>query len=356
MIWNFKRAIIFALCLIGTWSANAQLTVCNKYSTPLTLMITYRSDSNAWINKGWFRFTPNECAQVQTPLRGPYFYYYAKAENGAEWTDSKDPRARCVSSKPFDTDSCDGTDRSVNVKKVEFSGDQFTLNLAAASTPPAASPPPPPPLPLPSPSATTTTTPTPPVSTAPDSESSIDFALSMILESSIYEDKYVPGSVRISQRGRSADGLAPIVVGTYMFYNSYSKSNSKAEFFARIENGRITCVRMSRGIFELAPCEEVSVDSKAARNLKLVKQKIRVEEDRQRYISALSKQITAINCEISGRPGGGSCTGREFRDLHRDAISLLEKVTDSDFVSEEVKANARKSIVDSQSSLRKRGL
>jgi uncharacterized membrane protein len=141
VIWNLKRATILTLCSIGSWSANAQLTVCNQYSTPLTLMITYKGETGAWINKGWFRFSPNECAQVQTTLRGPFFYYYAKADNGAEWTDSTASLGRCVGSKPFDTESCAGTDRTVNVRKVEFSGDQFTLNLAATSTPPVASPP-----------------------------------------------------------------------------------------------------------------------------------------------------------------------------------------------------------------------
>lgn len=97
----------------------------------------------------------------------------------------------------------------------------------------------------------------------------IEDALTLILESRRSGGRYVPRSAVSAQTGPSDDGKAMVIAGTYRYFTQGGSREASSEFFARFEDFQLKCVRMSRGTFELAPCEPIPVNSEAAKQARI---------------------------------------------------------------------------------------
>lgn len=72
--------------LAGIGSAQADLRICNKTGSRVSVAIGYKNDTG-WITEGWWNTTPGACEVLQDgPLRAKFYYIYAiDADRGGEW-------------------------------------------------------------------------------------------------------------------------------------------------------------------------------------------------------------------------------------------------------------------------------
>lgn len=71
---------------LGPSAAHAELRLCNKTSSPVSIAIGYRA-SDDWRTEGWWNIPGNQCGTLLPgPLLSRYYYLYAVDSNrGGEW-------------------------------------------------------------------------------------------------------------------------------------------------------------------------------------------------------------------------------------------------------------------------------
>ena len=88
-----KRSILF-LALSSLFylnSAKAQLKFKNSETSPIWIAVAYyveTEDYKGFNSDGWYKIDPNSVITIIPSIKYSTYYYYAKDENGAEWTGS----------------------------------------------------------------------------------------------------------------------------------------------------------------------------------------------------------------------------------------------------------------------------
>lgn len=81
-------ACLFAVAVMdASFShANADLRLCNKTSSKVSVAVGYRGEVD-WTTEGWWNFEPGKCQVIfPGPIRSRYFYFYAMdVSDGGEW-------------------------------------------------------------------------------------------------------------------------------------------------------------------------------------------------------------------------------------------------------------------------------
>jgi uncharacterized membrane protein len=72
-----------------TGTAHAELRLCNKTASPVSIAIGYRGEDD-WRTEGWWNIPGNQCGTLLPgPLASRYYYLYAVDSNrGGEWSGS----------------------------------------------------------------------------------------------------------------------------------------------------------------------------------------------------------------------------------------------------------------------------
>lgn len=105
------RFLAIAALIFLAAPVHAQLSFCNKTAKSVNIAIRFMDENKNWRTKGWYNFTPGECASViGGDLRNRYYYYYAKRSDGVQWGGSSGDVRLCVKSTAFDIQDCNFSD------------------------------------------------------------------------------------------------------------------------------------------------------------------------------------------------------------------------------------------------------
>ncbi len=85
-----KLILFFALSsLFFINSTQAQLKFKNSETSPIYIAVAYyvaTDDYTGFSSDGWFKVDPNSTITIIPSIKYSTYYYYAKDENGTEWT------------------------------------------------------------------------------------------------------------------------------------------------------------------------------------------------------------------------------------------------------------------------------
>jgi uncharacterized membrane protein len=88
----------FALGLIASGAARADLRMCNNTASRVSVALAY-TDGQNWVSEGWWNLKSLDCVTLlRGTLAAQYYYLYAMDERGGEW---KGKASMCTSDREF---------------------------------------------------------------------------------------------------------------------------------------------------------------------------------------------------------------------------------------------------------------
>jgi uncharacterized membrane protein len=139
---SFARFSALALlALFAAVPARAELTICNKTATPISLAVAFETTQDL-VSQGWWTLDPDQCqTTITVPLDRQYYYHYAVSPTmKVEWAGNFN---FCTSDNPqfriSGAQSCEQRNyHTTGFRQIDVGdGKVFTLNIRGGPAPAA---------------------------------------------------------------------------------------------------------------------------------------------------------------------------------------------------------------------------